>query len=605
MPMRSSQNKRRRISSPSTRSKGSRDSKVFPASKYEQVEPEPLKSEKGASKWWEVPPYEGEQKWTTLRHNGVVFAPPYEPHGIRMKYDEREIDLTPEQEECATWFAAILQSDHAKNPVFCKNFFNNWKRLLRHEKSPIRHPEMVDFALCDFTPIYDWTVSEKEKLKERRKTKAYKEAKKSEKDYLDARYGYAVVDGILEKVGNYKVEPPGLFRGRGAHPKTGMIKKRLWPEDITLNIGRGQPIPKCPIEGHRWKGVVHDNTVTYIAKWDENINGARKFVYLHSSSRFKGRADMEKYEKARKLKKCIGSIRHDYTMKLSSKSRKVRQLATAVWMIDILAIRVGNEKDTDEVADTVGVCSLRKEHLELKIESGEVVFDFLGKDSMRYYNVVKFPELVFRNMQEFLRQKKIGDDLFEEIVPGDVNDYLKQHMDGLSAKVFRTYNASFTLQKELAVAFTGADIPVIGKLSIYSSVDDKVYFYNTCNTRVAILCNHQRSVPKSFGDQMAKMEKKMEEKEEKLRQLQRELKWAKGRGNPDPGWKRKDPSKVETQIKKQKQAIRKLELNKKLKSSNKEVALGTSKINYMDPRISVAFCKKIELPIEKSFLIEV
>ncbi|KFG58075.1 putative DNA topoisomerase I [Toxoplasma gondii RUB] len=39
----------------------------------------------------------------------------------------------------------------------------------------------------------------------------------------------------------------------------------------------------------------------------------------------------------------------------------------------------------------------------------------------------------------------------------------------------------------------------------------------------------------------------------------------------------------------------------KLKDDNKTVALGTSKINYMDPRITVAFCKKYEVPIEKLF----
>lgn len=37
------------------------------------------------------------------------------------------------------------------------------------------------------------------------------------------------------------------------------------------------------------------------------------------------------------------------------------------------------------------------------------------------------------------------------------------------------------------------------------------------------------------------------------------------------------------------------------KDENKTVALGTSKINYMDPRITVAWCKRVELPIEKVF----
>ena len=27
-----------------------------------------------------------------------------------------------------------------------------------------------------------------------------------------------------ERIGNFKIEPPGLFRGRGDHPKQGMIK---------------------------------------------------------------------------------------------------------------------------------------------------------------------------------------------------------------------------------------------------------------------------------------------------------------------------------------------------------------------------------------------
>ena len=64
-------------------------------------------------------------------------------------------------------------------------------------------------------------------------------------------YGYALVDGYKEKVGNFRVEPPGLFRGRGKHPKTGRLKLRVQPEDIIINIGVGVPIPPCP-PGHKW-----------------------------------------------------------------------------------------------------------------------------------------------------------------------------------------------------------------------------------------------------------------------------------------------------------------------------------------------------------------
>lgn len=63
-----------------------------------------------------------------------------------------------------------------------------------------------------------------------------------------------------------------------------------------------------------------------------------------------------------------------------------------------LALRAGNEKEEGETADTVGCCSLRVEHIKLhpKLDGQEhvVEFDFLGKDSIRYYNKVSVEKLV-------------------------------------------------------------------------------------------------------------------------------------------------------------------------------------------------------------------
>jgi hypothetical protein len=42
-----------------------------------------------------------------------------------------------------------------------------------------------------------------------------------------------------------------------------------------------------------------------------------------------------------------------------------------------------------------------------------------------------------------------------------------------------------------------------------------------------------------------------------------------------------------------------MEMDKNTKEDLKTVALGTSKINYLDPRITVAWCKRHEVPIEK------
>ena len=55
----------------------------------------------------------------------------------------------------------------------------------------------------------------------------------------------------------------------------------------------------------------------------------------------------------------------------------------ATYLIDTLALRAGNEKDSEEEADTVGCCSLRVEHIEI-LPNNQIKLDFLGKDSMRY-----------------------------------------------------------------------------------------------------------------------------------------------------------------------------------------------------------------------------
>lgn len=55
-------------------------------------------------------------------------------------------------------------------------------------------------------------------------TGSEKKAIKTARDILEEPYKFCILDGRKEKVGNFRVEPPGLFRGRGEHPKTGLLK---------------------------------------------------------------------------------------------------------------------------------------------------------------------------------------------------------------------------------------------------------------------------------------------------------------------------------------------------------------------------------------------
>jgi DNA topoisomerase-1 len=54
-------------------------------------------------------------------------------------------------------------------------------------------------------------------------------------------------------------------------------------------------------------------------------------------------------------------------------------------------------------------------------------------------------------------------------------------------------------------------------------------------------------------------------------------------------------------IERKKAVLGKLQVQSRSKEDLKTVALGTSKINYLDPRITIAWCKRQEVPMEKIF----
>jgi len=558
---------------------------------------EAFEAEAPTYKWWE----EGNQrtdglKWDYLEHKGVIFAPAYEAHNISIIYDGKKVELTPAQEEPATWYAVMRESPYMEKKLFRDNFWKDWKEILGKKH------KIQSLTKCDFTPIWEWHLVEKEK--KNNITTEQKKKNKLEKEELEREYGLCKLDNHKEKIGNFRVEPPGLFRGRGEHPKQGCIKGRIMPEDLTLNMSADAPVPKCPVEGHNWGEVKHDNTVTWLAMYKDTIMGETKYVYLNAQSSFKGMSDYKKFEKARELGKHIDRIRKDYRQQLTSSDNTVLQRATALYLIDKLALRVGGAKDDDE-ADTVGCCSLREEHIELLKEEEEdidtgktetkykVHFDFLGKDSIRYDQTHALDKGPWTNLKKLKEQaqkrvKKHGAadsaaDLFDELEPSRLNSYLKGLMDGLTGKVFRTYNASRTLDMLLQEAITS------------QTIQEKLIHYNRCNRDVAILCNHQKAKPKGFDESLVKVDEKIAEAEEKYKQAKRDYKKAKEAG---------DKSGTE-KLKRQVHTLKERLENKKGARQTKEdlatVSLGTSKINYLDPRISVAWCKTQDVPIEKVF----
>uniref|UniRef100_A0A8C3WEY9 DNA topoisomerase I n=1 Tax=Catagonus wagneri TaxID=51154 RepID=A0A8C3WEY9_9CETA len=539
---------------------------------------------------WEEARSPGGVRWTQLEHRGPCFAPPYEPlpDGVRFFYDGKPMRLSVAAEEVATFYGKMLDHEHAAKEVFRNNFFRDWrKEMTAEERRVIKH-----LSKCDFTEIHRHFVDRAAARKAL--SREEKQRLKEEAEKLQQEFGYCILDGHREKIGNFKTEPPGLFRGRGDHPKMGMLKRRVRPEDVTINCGRDSKIPEPPA-GHQWKEVRSDRTVTWLAAWTENVQNTLKYVMLNPSSKLKGERDWEKYEVARRLKGVVGEIRSQYQADWKSQEMKARQRAVALYFIDKLALRAGNEKEEGESADTVGCCSLRVEHVQLHPEADGrryvVEFDFLGKDSIRYYNKVPVEKPVYRNLQLFMENKDRGEELFDRLTTASLNKHLQDLMDGLTAKVFRTYNASITLQEQLR-ALTRADDGIAAKL----------LSYNRANRAVAILCNHQRATPKTFEKSMQALRSKIEAKKQQVAEAKAELKAARAGHVPrEDGRPESFLDKRQRRLEKLEEQLVRLSTQATDKEESKQVALGTSKLNYLDPRISIAWCKRFAVPVERVY----
>ncbi|GIQ85154.1 DNA topoisomerase I [Kipferlia bialata] len=148
-----------------------------------------------------------------------------------------------------------------------------------------------------------------------------------------------------------------------------MLKNRVTPEDITINIDKDAPVPPC-IPGHSWGDVVHKSDVTWTACWTDNVQGGRKYVRPGQSSFIKGVSDYAKFENARLLASKYEGIVADYTRLLDSSSLRDRDVGLVAYIIDKTAIRMGNPKGSDK-ADTVGGLTLRREHVTPATKDGK------------------------------------------------------------------------------------------------------------------------------------------------------------------------------------------------------------------------------------------
>jgi DNA topoisomerase I len=530
-------------------------------------------------------------KWKTLQHNGILFPPAYEAQGIKIKIKGEQISLDVNQEEMVYQWAKKKDTPYAQDKVFQKNFTADFAKTLDSKFKKITY-EDINFSSA-------FKVVDKEKdLKEmmtKEKKKAIAVKRKELREKLKAKYGIAIMDGKEVEVGNYMAEPPGIFIGRGEHPIRGKWKPRVTSKDVTLNLGKEAKVP----EG-KWKKIIHDKDSMWLASWMDFLTQKRKYVWLADSSGLKQDRDKAKYEKAVNLGKEIDKIKDRVVKDMKNKDKKISRIATACYLIFRTSMRVGDEKDPDE-ADTVGATTLRKEHI--KITTNTIEFDFLGKDSVRWQETLKVEghdKQFQENLKKLIEKKKPKDEIFDGITSRHVNAYYSSIVKGLTAKVFRTYLATSVVKKYLIDHDN-----MKGK-----TANEKLYHAKLANLEAAMMCNHKRTIPKTFEQSLQKkrdsLKNRMNEKVwEKTKQTLNKVEANQPKTDAQKKSKVKRVKTLNEQIKKQKlrhkERIEKLELQIDLSEKTRDYNIGTSLRNYIDPRIFKAWTDEVGAEWEKLY----
>lgn len=530
-------------------------------------------------------------KWKTLQHNGILFPPDFESKGIKIKIKGQSVVLNILQEEIVYQWAKKKDTPYAQDKVFQKNFTSDFAKTLNSKFNKISYQD-IDFSQA--YKIVDKEKDLKEMMSKEEKKKLAKKRKEL-KEEMTEKYGKAIIDGSDVEVANYMAEPPGIFIGRGEHPLRGKWKPRVTPKDITLNLGKEAKVPKGT-----WGKIVHDRDSMWLASWMDELTQKRKYVWLADTAGLKQERDIAKYDKAKNLAKEIERVKKEIVKDMQSKDSKLKRISTACYLIYRTSMRVGDEKDPEE-ADTVGATTLRKEHV--KLTGKAIEFDFLGKDCVRWQETLPAEgqdKQFHDNLKELVENKKPTEEIFDGITSRHVNVYYSSIVKGLTAKVFRTYLSSIVVSKYLR-----ENENIKSK-----SPAEKLYHAKLANLEAAIMCNHKRTIPKTF-------EQSIQKKKDTLKKIEKTASWEKARttlkkveGSTPKTEKQKQGlekriktlnDQIKKQKKKHKEKVEKLKLQIDLVEQTRDYNLGTSLRNYIDPRIFKSWTDEVGAEWEKLY----
>jgi DNA topoisomerase-1 len=234
-----------------------------------------------------------------LIHNGVAVPEPPPYRGLEITVRGERVTLTHKQEEMALAWAKKHDTDYVKDEIFVENFLADFSAELGVEP-PLTLDE-VDFGPA--VAVIEAEKAAKERMAEEERAELRAQRKK-ERQELQARFGFAVVNGEEIEVANYVAEPSGIFMGRGEHPLRGRWKEGAKQRDITLNLS-----PDAPRPPGNWKKIVWKPDCIWVARWRDKLSGKLKYVWFSDSAPVKQEREAEKFDQAIELHQNLEAVR--------------------------------------------------------------------------------------------------------------------------------------------------------------------------------------------------------------------------------------------------------------------------------------------------------
>lgn len=395
--------------------------------------------------------------WTSLEHDGPVFPPNYErlPDGVHLEYNGSPFFFKRDlAEEMAVAYAKL--GTRTLNPIAKENFFADWRRQM----TPKERKTIVNLENCNFDIIRRHpTQSSSTPLQKK----------------------YCKLNGHETEISYWYIRPPGIYRCKSeANPKNGKWKRRLKPEDVTINCSRGFEPPAPP--GHRWAKIVSQPNDLWLARWYSPIERRSRYMIFSRKSEVMGILDCGKYAIAAKLGTHLDDIRTEYRKNFNSTTKRDQQLALALYFVDRFAFRAGYKKNEN---GTFGNLTLQRKHITLIYGQPRFLqFNFLGKASVPTDIKDTIPDEVFNAVNTLLGGKADSDKIFDCIFPAFVNGFLQKYDKGLSMQAFRTYRASALFEKNLKTKSED--------LNANSDIKAKLRIIEDAFREVAKLCNHKK-----------------------------------------------------------------------------------------------------------------